>query len=343
MNLQRYAIVAALIVCGSLSAQTIDFGRSSQPADNEAIDDLIYYGEEMEFLGAYHEGDTVGDFTVYDFDGNGLNLYETLENGKPTLMMSISASCPRATNGFLPNAASSGLYEALQQLITEHYDDFNWIMVYGVEAHPTVGECPSNCPPGIYNDTIVYQHETYLYRRYAALDLQNSPAHNFPFTIYADNPDNSVYNNFFQRPFGLTVVNCEGIVEMRGDWAHNFVSGNFHELTGLIGQGPCAEAPDEEEEEENPDGETTFVGGINASEALRLWPNPAGEFVSLELPQRFGNGARVRIVDGYGRVVLDENFLPGKQVLPLSNVAKGVLVVELTGNGLTERTRLIHH
>lgn len=333
MNLQNIALAVALLTCGNLFAQSVDFGRDQQPSDTEAIDDLIYYGGEMEFIGGYFEGDTVGDFTVYGFTGQRLNLYETLANGKPTLMMSASVSCPRATDGFLPEATSSNLYGSLQQLLNTHYDDFNWIMVYGVEAHPTVGECPSNCPPGFYNDTTVAQHETYLYRRYAVGNLQNSPQHDFPFTIYADNPDNAVYNNFFQRPFGLCAINCNGVVELRGDWAHSAIHQNYDALVAMINEAPCTE---------NPDGEVTTVGEATARIDIKAWPNPALESVRISIPARFGNTVRIRLIDSVGRVVRDEPSAAGEQTIPLQNIAKGVFFIEISGDVPSERIRLVH-
>lgn len=342
MNLRHIVLVAALLTCGNAFAQTVDFGRASQPADSEAVDDLIDYGNDLEFIGGYFEGDTVGDFTVYDFDGNPLNLYQTLENGKPTLIMPISVSCPRATNAFLPGAAQTVQYGAFHQLITEHINDFNWILVYGVEAHPTLGECPSNCPPGIYNDTTVVQHETYLYRRYATGDLQNSPEHVFPFPIYADNPNNAVYNNFFQRPFGLCAVNCNGVVELRADWSYNYIAENYEQVVALIDTvAPCSEDPIDDEE--NPDGEITGVPEVDGAFQVAAWPNPAVDAVRLRIPAHFGNATRIRLIDGVGRVVLDQSSAAGEQTINLRNLSKGMLYLEVTGNGFNERLRLMHH
>ena len=55
-------------------------------------------------------------------------------------------------------------------------------------------------------------------------DWEKLNEHDMPFTMYADNPDNSIYNNFFQRPFGLLALNCDGTVGIRADWV-NVISG----------------------------------------------------------------------------------------------------------------------
>lgn len=122
-----------------------DFGLAEQPTDDQIVDDLIFYGEENDMSGGYAVGDTVSDFTVYDYAGNSLNLYEELSGDKPVVLINGSVSCIRFRNAF--NAEEGGqLYYAVGQFIEETQDLFNYIFVYGIEAHPTDGNCPSNCP-----------------------------------------------------------------------------------------------------------------------------------------------------------------------------------------------------
>jgi hypothetical protein len=89
-------------------------------------------------------------------------------------------------------------------------------------------------------------------------DWLESPDHDFPFTMYADNPDNSVYNHFFQRPFGMIVLNCDGTVGIRADWVNGYFSqvGNAAELLDF-GQTYLSCSIDwQPEEEENDNGGT---------------------------------------------------------------------------------------
>ena len=169
----------------------------------------------------YNVGDTVFDFTAYDFDGNPINLYDQLAGQRPVVLVSGSVSCIRFRNVFDPLIPGQEVWAA-RTFIYDHQEDFNWIFIYGVEAHPTDGNCPSNCPPTINTDTAVVQPAVYSERRWAMHDWENSPEHDLPFTMYADNPDNSIYNNFFQRPFGLLALNCDGTVGIRADWVTSF-------------------------------------------------------------------------------------------------------------------------
>lgn len=357
--------VLVVLTMAWTQAQHIDFGLTAQPEDTEAIDDLIYYGESMDLSGGYIEGEYVGDFTIYDFEGNSLNLYETLQNGKPTIMVSGSVSCIRFTNAFHPVTATAPAYNTLSNFIEGYQDAFNWIFVYGVEAHPTEGECPSNCPPGSFNDTTVVQHETYLYRRFALGDWLDSPAHDFPFNMYADNPDNAVYNNFFQRPFGALVLNCEGEVVMRGDWLHIFVNTYHSDLVALLEEDMVCEVPVEEEEEEDSaeedpidedddladeeedespeEGDDDLGDGtpgeddgvVNVAEqfffdGISIYPNPAKHFTTVEVPEHLLSSAiLMRLYDQHGQVAFEQRLTGTINMIGIDRIAQGVYVLEI--------------
>ena len=223
LTLARHILATLLagMACNLSVAQYGDFGLAEQPADTAAVDDIIYYGDYMDMSGGYNVGDTVFDFTAYDFDGNPINLYDQLAGERPVVLVSGSVSCIRFRNVFDPLVPGQEVWAA-RTFIYDHQDDFNWIFIYGVEAHPTDGNCPSNCPPTINTDTAVVQPAVYSERRWAMHDWENSTEHDMPFTMYADNPDNSIYNNFFQRPFGLLALNCDGTVGIRADWVTSF-------------------------------------------------------------------------------------------------------------------------
>ena len=255
----RYILATLLagMACTLSMAQYGDFGLAEQPADTAAVDDIIYYGDYMDMSGGYNVGDTVFDFTAYDFDGNPINLYDQLAGERPVVLVSGSVSCIRFRNVFDPLVPGQEVWAA-RTFIYDHQDDFNWIFIYGVEAHPTDGNCPSNCPPTINTDTAVVQPAVYSERRWAMHDWENSTEHDMPFTMYADNPDNSIYNNFFQRPFGLLALNCDGTVGIRADWVTSFfldISNEEELMMFRQGYTSCQIdwEPEEDEDEEEQD------------------------------------------------------------------------------------------
>ncbi|WP_306641087.1 T9SS type A sorting domain-containing protein [Sanyastnella coralliicola] len=254
----RTLLLGLAVLFSSVSyAQYGDFGLPEQPHDTTAVDDLIFYGEMLDMSGGYNVGDTVYNFTVYDFDGNSVTLYDELAGPKPVLLLSGSVSCLRYRDTF-EIGNNSQEYLAVRNFFDEYKELFNIIFIYGIEAHPTDGNCPSNCPTTTSNDTTVVQAVDYHYRRWALKTWQDSPEHEFEFPMYADNPDNAVYNNFFQRPYGMLAINCNGTVEVRADWMNSFClnQDNIEALVGWTeGAGTCVIDWQGEEEEEEEEGE----------------------------------------------------------------------------------------
>lgn len=290
-------------------AQYGNLGLAEQPEDTAAVDDIIYYGDYMDMTGGYNVGDTVFNFTAYDFDGNAVELYEELAGPKPVVLVSGSVSCIRFRNIFDPTVPGQEVLAA-RTFIYDHAEDFNWIFIYGVEAHPTDGNCPSNCPPTVNTDTAVVQPSIYAERRWAMHNWLNSPEHDMPFPMYADNPDNAIYNTFFQRPFGLIALNCDGTVGIRADWVTSFfVDGNNEAELLTFRQNYTTCQIDWEPADENDDGTGDGTGddepvdydgplsslnghagnevassvwnGQSANE-LRIYPNPAQSILVIE-------------------------------------------------------------
>ncbi|MDE0978373.1 MAG: T9SS type A sorting domain-containing protein [Flavobacteriales bacterium] len=285
-----------------LHAQYGDFGISEQPDDMEAVDDLIFYGSLNDMSGGYHVGDTVFNFTVYDFDGNSINLYEELAGEKPVVIINGSVSCLRFRNAF-NSVESHQSYFVVSEFIENTQDMFNYIFVYGIEAHPTDGNCPSNCPPTTSTDTTVVQSPDYAYRRWSLDSWNSAPEFNFPYNLYADNPDNAVYNNFFQRPFGFLGIQCDGTVAFRGDWVFNFILEENNQEQLLEWQDSfetCSidwpgEGVGNDDDEGNDDDDLFDMpahafegmesGGANATttysnEDTRVYPNPANSYLT---------------------------------------------------------------
>ena len=334
-------IAIALTGTQQCVAQYGTFGEDTCPEDSAAVDDIIYYGELLDMSGGYLTGDTVFDFTVYDFDGNPLNLYTELSGEKPVVLINGSVSCLRFRGTFEPDN-NGQQYVAARNYLEEHINDYNWIFIYGVEAHPTDGNCPSNCPPTVSNDTTVVQPPFYVDRRWAVRGWEDSPEHDFPFTMYADNPNNAVYNNFFQRPFGMVAINCDGTVAMRGDWVNSF----FTDATNVMAlnewrleSNACTIdwTPDDGTDDDGTDDDGTdddgtdddgtddddtplddgpslaLTGGnqnnevvsnsfIEAPSNLKIYPNPAQDLLQIE---GLENAARVLLIDISGRELMD--------------------------------------
>ncbi|MDA0303463.1 MAG: hypothetical protein O3B45_03820 [Bacteroidetes bacterium] len=288
-----------------LHAQYGDFGLPLQPNDTDAVDDLIYYGELNDMSGGYHVGDTVFNFTVYDFEGNSIELYEELAGDKPVILINGSVSCLRFRNAF--NFVENHQEYFVSEFIENTQDLFNYIFIYGIEAHPTDGNCPSNCPNTISTDSTVTQASEYAYRRWSLESWTSAPEFNFPYPLYADNPDNAVYNNFFQRPFGLLGIECDGTVAFRGDWVSYYLMDSNNTTPLLNWQDDytsCSidwiEDDDETGGDDDLSDQPTHAfegpnsGYSNGTEShiptsFHAFPNPASDYVTLVASSPIGD------------------------------------------------------
>lgn len=361
----RFALAPLFVLLFSLTlqAQYGDFGLAEQPADTAAVDDIIFYGDFMDMSGGYNVGDTVFNFTAYDFNGNAVELYDQLAGPKPVVLVSGSVSCIRFRNIFDPSLPGQEIWAA-RTFIYDHADDFNWIFIYGVEAHPTDGNCPSNCPPTINTDTAVVQPSIYAERRWAMHNWLNSPEHDMPFNMYADNPDNAIYNTFFQRPFGLLAMNCDGTVGIRADWVTSFFLdvNNEDELlmfrqnysTCQIDWEPADEGDDETGDEpvdydgplstlgEHADNEVaSSVWNEQSGNEVRIYPNPAQSILVIECEAL---DTPWRLTDMQGRTVATWAQSQQRTLFDVGHLPRGhyILTGESTDGAATHHSVILH-
>lgn len=237
-----FTLSVALGVLLTSYAQTSEnLGRPDLPLSSEPVDLPPHHGELYDMSGGYTMGEQVADFTVYNSAGESLTLSDLLNGEKPVLLISGSVTCDKFANTFRTSYTGQLSLDARQALI-DLQDQAEILFIYGMEAHPTSGACPSNCPIAQTTDTLVAQHETYADRLAALTSWTNALDLDFPFQMMADNPDNAVYNTFFERPNGVVGLNCDGRVGLRADWMTSFfgmAEGQLAVQTWLADQTPC--------------------------------------------------------------------------------------------------------
>lgn len=312
-------------------------GWEQQPADDAPIDVMPSHGELNDMSGGYAVGDTVRNFIAYDVNGNAVDLYAKLAGPRPVIVANGSVTCPRFRDIFDENITSAE-YTVSRDFILSHATDFEWVFIYGMEAHPTVGECPTNCPPVITTDTTVVQATIYGERR-AAVNSWNSADHLvFPFNFYADNPDNSIYNSFFERPSGWVALNCDGTVARRGDWLmfsllNPEIQADLMEWRAsyqscVIDWEPPV-PPVDPGPSVQPHGVAVDVAlGTEGATSLgvSLYPNPTAGEVILAVAEP----AHVVLWNALGQPVKDARLIAGRNVLDCSSLPSGVYTAVVT-------------
>ena len=367
MNRLSLAALCALLTHISIAQNFL--GTENFPAPQATVSLAPDFGTD--FSGGYQIGDQVDNFQIYDATGTALRLNDALDNDKHTIITTGSASCIRFTQTWNLEASDPG-YHIARQYMVEHADDFNWIFIYGFEAHPgDLENCTSNCPeltiPAPNGDTL-FSHKFYS-DRIAAIQLWSqivsSPEYNyeFPFNFYADNPNNGVYNNFMERPFGSVVVDCEGKVLERCEWTNTWLSSQEGHafLNGILepsvdcgpGAFECSdEAFDSDEDGICDDQElwqgwdpydpsdpievATSILDITKNE-LKAYPNPFDNILTLS---NVSFGDQVQLWDMQGRLV-HATQIQASSALNLSAINQGVYTLIVTEKSGEQRSQLV--
>jgi len=365
----RLSLLALCALLAHFSVAQNFLGTENFPDPQATVSLAPNFGTE--FNGGYQIGDQVDNFQIYDAMGTPMRLSDALDNDKHTIITTGSASCIRFTQTWNLDASDEN-YQIARQFMVDHAGDFNWIFIYGFEAHPgDLENCTSNCPaqtiPAPNGDTL-YSHQFYS-DRIAAIQLWNqivsSPEYNyeFPFHIYADNPSNAVYNNFFERPFGSVVLDCEGKVLEKCEWTNLWLatSDGMSFLNGIlepnIDCGPGAFECTDESEDSDEDGICndqelwqgwgpydpndpvevgTSVLDIKKNKLL-AYPNPFDNILTLS---NVSLGDQIQLWDMQGRLA-HATQIQTNSTLNLSILEQGVYTLVVTEKSGEQKSQLV--
>ena len=338
-------VLVCLVVSAVGMSQYGTMGWDQQPADDAPIDGLLNHGELNDMSGGYAVGDTVRNFIAYDVDGNAVDLYAKLSGSRPVIVANGSVTCNRFRDVFDEDVTSSE-FTVSRDFIFAHQAEFDWVFIYGVEAHPTVGECPSNCPPVTTTDTTVVQATTYGERRSAVNTWNNADHIAFPFNFYADNPDNSIYNTFFERPSGWVALNCDGTVARRGEWlmfslidpavqadllewrsSYQGCTIDWEPPVAPVDPGPSVQLS-------GASGSVALGTNDATREGAYVYPNPTSGavFVAVDEP------GQMVLWNAIGQPVSDARLMAGRNALDFGDLPTGVYTAVIT----TSDSRSVH-
>ena len=98
------------------------------------------------------------------------------------------------------------------------------------------------------------------------------------------------------------------------------------------------------------------INGINIAESIIIepvidggltvncYPNPASDYVNVELNSSIETNSEIYLVDNLGKVIYYSNYLlnsgVNRIVIPLDNVSKGIYYLEVLGNNFVERVKI---
>lgn len=201
-----------VFIISNLSAQNLkpSIGLFTAPEAAETVCPIQSHLGNFDRTG-YQLGDTVHDFTLYDKDFHPFTLSESLNNGKPVLLISSSYTCP-IFRGKIPK---------INQLYSQYKDQLDIYIVYTVEAHPDKDISPYfgrvNTGAANINEGILYRQPlNYGDRLQIVQDMLIDESISVPVLI--DGPCNAWWNHYGPAPNNATLIDPDGTVRVKHAW-----------------------------------------------------------------------------------------------------------------------------
>ncbi|MCB9232711.1 MAG: T9SS type A sorting domain-containing protein [Bacteroidia bacterium] len=237
MSALRTVLLAFILILPCLAgAQNLflfpSIGLSELPNDADPVCTIPTYLGNYDVSGL-QAGDTLADFTLYDLNGDSLNLAVELQKGKPLLMVTGSYTCPVFRNHVA----------VINQVVETFGNAISVVVIYTVEAHPEIDISPYF---GYVNTTnanqqagILYrQPTTYGERKAIVSDMLGSMSINAP--VFIDGPCNQWWSHYGPAPQNAYLVNTNGTVFVKHPWFDKFPDDIFCDIDSLLGNvGSC--------------------------------------------------------------------------------------------------------
>ena len=221
---------AAIWYCASALAQPIlkpSIGIASLPVDSVPICAIPTYTGGFDASGL-QAGDTAADFTLYDLNGDPVNLEAVLMSGKPALLIASSYTCP-VFRTKIPD---------INMVVAAYSTQLSVLVIYTLEAHPDIDISPYS---GFVNPTqanidagILYRQPTAYGERKAILgDMLDSLTIDAPLLI--DGPCNEWWSYYGPAPNNAYLIDTTGIVFSKHAWFDRFPDDIVCDIDSMLG------------------------------------------------------------------------------------------------------------
>lgn len=202
-------------------------GIGGLPADNDTVCNIPWY------LGSFYSsglqaGDTAYDFTLYNLNGDSLNLKTALSNGRPVLLIAGSYTCPVYRNKV----------PVINDLINAYAGLLDVYIIYTVEAHPVID---TSVYFGYVNTTsqniqagILYQQPTTYGERKAVLTDMLAGMNTFA-PVFIDGPCNNWWSVYGPAPNNAYLIDTNGIIFAKHGWFNKYPDNIYCDIDSLLG------------------------------------------------------------------------------------------------------------
>lgn len=227
-------LITFLILLISISVQSQivlkpHIGLNSRPEDSDTMCYFEPYTGGFNTTG-YQQGDTLNDFTLFNYNGDTLNLRRELMKGKPVVLVSCSYTCPVYRNR-VPQ---------LNTLFAQYSDSVSIFLIYTIEAHPYPDISPYfgyvNPSQQNINEGILYpQPANYGQRKHMVWKMDSAMTINVP--VFIDGPCDTWLRNYGPAPNNAYLITKQGIVFSKHPWFNKPPKNMAADIDSLMGSG----------------------------------------------------------------------------------------------------------
>ena len=91
-------------------------------------------------------------------------------------------------------------------------------------------------------------------------------------------------------------------------------------------------------------GSQTGTEQIYEKEVLKIWPNPADDFITVDVPDRLSDNYSIRIINAYGKIILDKQVSGSPLTLDASFISAGYYIITVTSDiGILSSPLIVSH
>lgn len=225
-----FLLLVLLLFNQPLAAQPVlrpSIGVASLPNDNDPVCYIPWYLGSF-YTSGLHTGDTAFDFTLYNLNGDSLNLGTALSNGRPVLLIGASYTCP----------VYRGKVPVINDIVNTYAGLVDVYIIYTIEAHPFIDTSVyfGHVQTGNHNIQagILYQQPTiYGERKLIISNMLNSMNTLAP--VYIDGPCNNWWNTYGPAPNNSYLIDTNGIIFSKHGWFDRYPDDIFCDLDSLLG------------------------------------------------------------------------------------------------------------
>ncbi len=202
-------------------------GIGALPSDNDSVCYIPWY------LGSYYTsglqaGDTAFDFTLYNLNGDSLNLETALSNGRPVLLIAASYTCP----------VYRGMVPVINDVVNTYAGLLDVYIIYTIEAHPDIDTSVyfgyvHTGTPNILEGILYRQPTTYGERKVVVDDMLDSMTTLAP--VFIDGPCNNWWSTYGPAPNNSYLIDTNGIIISKHGWFDRYPNNIYCDLDSLLG------------------------------------------------------------------------------------------------------------